>query len=150
MNRPVIQLYTIGFTNKSARQFFCLLTESGATKIVDTRINNVSQLAGFAKGQDLAFFAEAVGGMGYEHNLDFAPTKDLLDQYRGKKISWEKYADEYLNLLDRRKVGQKTDIESLHRHCLLCSEHGPEHCHRRLLAEYFQAVRPDIEIIHLM
>jgi uncharacterized protein (DUF488 family) len=146
----VIQLYTIGFTNKSARQFFDLLRDGGVTKIVDTRINNVSQLAGFAKGQDLAFFAEAVGGMGYEHNLDFAPTKDLLTQYRDKKISWDAYANEYLNLLDRRKVAQKTDIESLHRHCLLCSEHGPEHCHRRLLAEYFQAVKKDVEIVHLM
>jgi uncharacterized protein (DUF488 family) len=146
----VIQLYTIGFTNKSAQQFFKLLKEGSVTKIVDTRISNASQLAGFAKGQDLAFFAEAVGGMGYEHNLDFAPTKDLLDQYRGKKISWETYAIEYLNLLDRRKIAQKTDIESLHRHCLLCSEHGPEHCHRRLLAEYFQALRKDVEIVHLM
>jgi uncharacterized protein (DUF488 family) len=146
----VIQLYTIGFTNKSARQFFDLLRDGGVTKIVDTRINNISQLAGFAKGQDLAFFAEAVGDMGYEHQLDFAPTKDLLSQYRDKKITWEKYETEYLNLLDRRKVAQNTNIESLHRHCLLCSEHGPEKCHRRLLAEYFQAVRKDIEIVHLM
>lgn len=146
----MIKLYTIGFTNKSARQFFDLLRDGGVTKIVDTRINNVSQLAGFAKGQDLAFFAEAVGRMGYEHNLDFAPTKDLLSQYRDKKLSWDEYATEYLDLLDRRKVAQKTNIESLHRHCFLCSEHGPEHCHRRLLAEYFQAVRPEIEIVHLV
>ena len=146
----MIQLFTIGFTNKSAQQFFGLLRDGGVTKIVDTRINNASQLAGFAKGQDLAFFAEAVGGMGYEHNLDFAPTKDMLAQYRDKKITWENYETEYLNLLDRRKVAQKTDIEKLHRNCLLCSEHGPEHCHRRLLAEYLQAVRRDVEIIHLM
>lgn len=146
----MIHIYTIGFTNKSARQFFDLLRDGRVTKIVDTRINNVSQLAGFAKGQDLAFFAEAVGGMGYEHNLDFAPTKDLLTQYRDKKITWESYAIEYLNLLDRRKIAQKTDIERLHCHCVLCSEHSPEYCHRRLLTEYFQAVRKDIEIIHLM
>ncbi len=146
----MIQILTIGFTNKTARQFFGLLRQNNAKRIIDTRIQNVSQLAGFAKGQDLAFFAEAVGGMSYEHNLDFAPTKDLLAQYREKKITWENYKTEYLNLLDMRKISQKTNIESLHKHCLLCSEHSPEKCHRRLLAEYFQALRKDVEIIHLI
>lgn len=146
----MIQILTIGFTHKTARRFFDLLRQNDAKRIVDTRIQNVSQLAGFAKGQDLAFFAEAVGGMDYEHKLDFAPTKDLLAQYRDKKISWENYKTEYLNLLDMRKIAQKTDIESLHKHCLLCSEHSPEKCHRRLLAEYFQALRKDVEIVHLI
>ena len=145
-----MKLFTIGFTRKSAATFFALLRQPGLVRLVDVRLNNVSQLAGFAKGQDLAFFAEAVGGMDYEHKLDFAPTKDLLAQYRDKKISWENYKTEYLNLLDMRKIAQKTDIESLHKHCLLCSEHSPEKCHRRLLAEYFQALRKDVEIVHLI
>jgi len=144
------QLYTIGFTNKPASKFFKLLGDNGVTKIVDTRINNVSQLAGFAKGADLAFFAEAIGGMGYEHNIDLAPTKDMLSEYRDKKMDWETYETEYLNLLDRRNIAQKIAVESLHRHCLLCSEHTPEKCHRRLLAEYLQAARKDVEIIHLI
>lgn len=146
----MIKIFTIGFTSKTASQFFNLLRNNNVEKIVDTRINNVSQLAGFAKGNDLAFFAKEIGNMGYEHKIDFAPTKDLLSEYRDKKISWEKYEVEYLNLLDRRKIIQKIQVEDLHHNCLLCSEHTPEKCHRRLLAEYLKNVRNDIEIIHLI
>lgn len=143
-------LYTIGFTGKSARQFFKLLQEADVATLTDTRINNTSQLSGFAKGNDLAFFAKAIGNMRYEHVLEFAPTKELLARYRAQKISWQEYETEYLNLLDLRKTASKVDVESLHRHCLLCSEHGPEQCHRRLLAEYFQQKHRDVEIVHLM
>ncbi len=145
----MIKLYTIGFTGKPAEKFFNLLRKSEVKKIIDTRINNVSQLAGFAKGADLKFFAKEIGHMNYEHNIDFAPTKELLSRYRDKKMTWPEYEIEYLNLLDIRKVAQKTDIEKLHENCLLCSEHTPEKCHRRLLAEYLQHVKSDIQIIHL-
>jgi uncharacterized protein (DUF488 family) len=145
----MIKLYTIGFTGKPAEKFFNLLKISEVKKIIDTRINNVSQLAGFAKGADLKFFAKEIGHMSYEHNIDFAPTKELLSRYRDKKMTWPEYEIEYLNLLDIRKVAQKTDIEKLHENCLLCSEHTPEKCHRRLLAEYLQHVKSDIQIIHL-
>ncbi len=145
----MIKLYTIGFTSKPAENFFNLLINSGVKKIVDTRINNVSQLSGFAKGSDLKYFAKEIGNMSYEHNIDFAPTKELLSHYRNKEISWEEYEIEYLNLLDMRNVSQKTDIEKLHENCLLCSEHAPDKCHRRLLAEYLQHVKGDIQIIHL-
>lgn len=143
-------LYTIGFTGKSARQFFKLLQDADVATLTDTRINNTSQLSGFAKGNDLAFFAKAIGNMRYEHVLEFAPTKELLARYRAQKISWQEYETEYLNLLDLRKITSKVDVEGLHRHCLLCSEHGPEQCHRRLLAEYFQQKHRDVEIVHLM
>lgn len=146
----MIKLYTIGFTGKPAEKFFNLLRSSGVTKIVDTRINNVSQLSGFAKGSDLKFFAKEIGDMSYEHNIDFAPTKELLTRYRNKKMTWEEYEIEYLNLLDMRKIASKTDIEKLHENCLLCSEHTPEKCHRRLLAEYLKHVKSDVEIIHLI
>lgn len=145
----MITLFTIGFTEKSARQFFSLLTQAGVETVIDTRISNNSQLAGFAKGPDLAYFAEAIGGMGYVHRTDYAPTKELLDRYRNKKMTWEEYEPEYLNLLDMRQVGKDLQVETLHRHCLLCSEHGPEKCHRRLLAEYFQHKFGGIEIVHL-
>lgn len=145
----MIKLYTIGFTGKPASKFFDLLRKNEVETVVDTRISNASQLAGFAKGSDLKFFLKEIGGMGYEHNLDFAPTKELLDRYRNKKMTWEEYEVEYLNLVDMRKLGDKVNIEELHRHCLLCSEHGPEKCHRRLLAEYFQHKFNDVEIIHL-
>jgi uncharacterized protein (DUF488 family) len=146
----MIKLYTIGFTGKPAEKFFNLLTKAGVKKIVDTRINNVSQLAGFAKGSDLKYFAKEIGDISYEHNLDFAPTKELLTRYRNKKMTWEEYEVEYLNLLDMRRIAFKTDIEKLHENCLLCSEHTPEKCHRRLLAEYLKNVKNDLEIVHLI
>jgi uncharacterized protein (DUF488 family) len=146
----MIKLFTIGFTGKSAENFFNLLRNNDVKKIVDTRINNVSQLAGFAKAPDLKFFANEIGKMSYDHNIDFAPTKELLSGYRNKKISWQEYEIEYLNLLDMRNVAKKTNIDLLHENCLLCSEHTPEKCHRRLLAEYLKHVRNDIEIIHLV
>jgi uncharacterized protein (DUF488 family) len=146
----MLKLYTIGFTGKSAEKFFGLLRSNGVKKIVDTRINNVSQLSGYAKGADLKFFAGEIAQMGYEHQVDFAPTKELLSDYRQKKITWLEYETAYLNLLDMRKIAKKTNIDLLHENCLLCSEHTPEKCHRRLLAEYLKAVKSDVEIIHLI
>jgi len=146
----MIKLYTIGFTEKPAEVFFGLLKDAGVKKIIDTRINNVSQLAGFAKGSDLKYFAQEIGGIAYEHNIDLAPTKELLSLYREKKLTWEEYSDAYLNLLDNRKIAQKINIEKLHENCLLCSEHTPEKCHRRLLAEYLKHVREEVNIIHLI
>jgi hypothetical protein len=146
----MIKLYTIGFTGKSAEKFFNLLKEAEVEKIIDTRINNVSQLSGFAKGTDLKFFAKEIGKMSYEHEIDFAPTKDLLADYRSKKITWQEYEKEYLNLLDLRKVKSKIEIQKLHKNCLLCSEHTAEKCHRRLLAEYLQQSFNDVEVIHLI
>lgn len=146
----MIKLYTIGFTGKSAEKFFNLLRINEVKKIIDTRINNVSQLSGFAKGSDLKFFANEIGHIGYEHNIDLAPTKELLSAYRDKKLTWDQYEIEYLNLLDLRKIAQKMNVDLLHENCLLCSEHTPEKCHRRLLAEYLRNVRSDIQIIHLV
>lgn len=145
----VIKLYTIGFTGKNAEIFFGLLNEHGIKKIIDTRINNTSQLAGFAKGSDLKFFAGAIGNIGYEHRIDFAPTKELLSRYRDKKMGWEEYENEYLQLLKGRDLND--DIRSLHRSCLLCSEHLPDRCHRRLLADYLKSLSElPVEIIHLI
>jgi uncharacterized protein (DUF488 family) len=146
----MIKLYTIGFAGKSAEKFFDLLTSAGVRKIVDTRINNASQLAGYAKGSDLKFLAKEIGNMSYEHNIDLAPTKELLSRYREQEIAWEEYETEYLNLLDMRKIATSIDIEKLHENCLLCSEHTPEKCHRRLLADYLKHVKNDIEIVHLI
>lgn len=146
----MIDLYTIGFTNKSAEQFFCLLRDNHVNVLVDTRVNNVSQLAGFAKGNDLKFFARKVGGMDYTHRLDFAPTKELLTRYRANQLTWADYEIEYLNLLDIRQVGLHININELHQNCLLCSEHTPEHCHRRLLAEYLQHRFRGVQIHHLI
>jgi uncharacterized protein (DUF488 family) len=145
----MIKLYTIGFTGKSAEAFFELLEQNQVKKIIDTRIRNNSQLSGFAKGKDLAFFARRLANIDYEHELKFAPTKELLATYRQKNISWDEYTREYIHLLATRNVKEEVDTEALHQCCLLCSEHSPEKCHRRLLAEYLKEINPDIEIIHL-
>jgi uncharacterized protein (DUF488 family) len=146
----MIKLYTIGFTGKSAEKFFSLLKTVGVKRIVDIRLNNKSQLAGWAKGSDLPFFAKEIGNISYKHDIDFAPTKDLLSRYRDKTTSWQEYEIEFLSLLNSRNVAQRTDIEQLHETCFLCSEHLPDKCHRRLLAEYFKKVNRDVEIIHLI
>ncbi|HYV90241.1 MAG TPA: DUF488 domain-containing protein [Chitinophagales bacterium] len=145
----MIELYTIGFAKKSAEEFFELLKSNHVSTIVDTRIHPSSQLSGFAKGKDLKFFAHEIANISYEHELDFAPSEELLSKYRKKKISWDEYETEYLNLLDLRKIGKHINIEEMNCKCLLCSEHSPEKCHRRLLAEYLQSKFNDVKIIHL-
>jgi len=113
-------------------------------------LNNVSQLAGFAKGRDLAFFAKEIGDIDYEHTINLAPSKELLSRYRDKKMTWDQYENEYVSLLDQRNILQQIDFKNLNDSCLLCSEHQPEMCHRRLLAEYLQKENKGIEIIHLI
>jgi uncharacterized protein (DUF488 family) len=143
------KLFTIGFTEKTAEKFFTLLKNAGVKKIIDIRLNNVSQLAGFAKGTDLEYFAKEIADISYEHVTDFAPTKELLNSIRGKEISWQEYEVKFLQLLKNRKAEQKVDIKKLHNSCLLCSEHAPDNCHRKLVAEYLHSFNKDIEIIHL-
>lgn len=142
-------LYTIGFTGKSAERFFALLEEAGVTRIVDTRISNTNQLAGFAKGPDLRFFARRIANIGYEHVPDFAPTKELLNRYRDKQLTWEEYAKEYGALLISRNIAGTVEVANLDNACLLCSEHLPHHCHRRLLAEFLQTLDPTLSVVHL-
>jgi uncharacterized protein (DUF488 family) len=144
-----VRLFTIGFTEKSAEQFFGLLLANGVRTLVDTRINNTSQLAGFAKGRDLAYFCRAIGGIGYEHRTDMAPTRELLGRYRKEGRSWDEYADRYLALLHERKLRDRVQPDELDGACLLCSEHLPEHCHRSLLADYLKAAYPQISVTHL-
>jgi uncharacterized protein (DUF488 family) len=145
----MIRLFTIGFAGKSAEQFFSLLQHNNVKTVVDTRLNNTSQLSGFAKADDLKYFLKQLADIDYMHSLAFAPTKDLLDKSRKNKFSWEEYETAYIKLLEERNILQATDIDALHNCCLLCSEHSPENCHRRLLAEYLKAHRQDILIVHL-
>lgn len=145
----MINLFTIGFTKKSAERFFYLLTSNKVKRIIDTRLNNTSQLSGFAKAEDLKYFAKVIGNIDYLYKPEFAPTNDLIKKYRGKEISWEEYEIGYLNLLDTRKISQKINVEEFHQNCLLCSEQTPTNCHRRILAEYFQKINNYVKIIHL-
>jgi uncharacterized protein (DUF488 family) len=133
-----IELFTIGFTKKSAGKFFNLLRSSGARRILDVRLNNVSQLAGFAKRGDLEFFAREVCDMDYVHVPELAPTKDILDAFKKNGGGWEVYSREFLRLMEERGIEESLPLEMIDRGCLLCSEDKPDNCHRLLVAEYLQ------------
>lgn len=143
-----MKLFTIGFTKSSAENFFRRIKSSGATKIVDVRLNNVSQLAGFAKRDDLKYFARELVGAGYQHMQDLAPTKPMLDAYKNQQCDWSSYEQQFLRLMTQRQIErmERTLVDGA---CLLCSEDKPHHCHRRLVAEYLQEHWGDVEIIHL-
>ena len=145
-----MKIHTIGFTKKTAREFFETLRASGARRLVDVRLNNVSQLAGFAKKQDLAYFLEKICGMEYLHLPLLAPTQDILDQYKKRNGDWQIYEKSFLGLMRDRKIEQALSREVLANSCLLCSEEKPQHCHRRLVAEYLQEHWGDVEICHLV
>jgi uncharacterized protein (DUF488 family) len=146
----MIRLLTIGFTKKTARQFFDLLKKNNVTKIIDIRINNTSQLAGFAKGRDLEYFAKEICGIDYEYLPDFAPTKELLTDYKNNNVDWFGYQQVFRKLLEKRQIISKYNIDDFDNACFLCSEETPDQCHRRLLVEYIQEYYPEeLNIIHI-
>ena len=144
-----MKVSTIGFTQKSAQRFFELLRESGVKRIVDVRLRNGSQLAGFAKKGDLAWFARELCDIDYVHVPDLAPTKELLSGYRQGQISWNTYEDQFVDLMKARRIESVLSRDVVDNGCLLCSEDQPHHCHRRLVAEYLKEHWGDLEIKHL-
>ncbi|MTJ07004.1 DUF488 family protein [Anabaena sp. UHCC 0204] len=150
MKNKEVDLFTIGFTQKKAEQFFEILIKSGVKRVIDTRLNNVSQLAGFAKKSDLQYFLQKIGGIEYIHILDLAPTKDILDAYKKKEITWDSYEQKFNQLISQRQIEKKLSIDIIDKSCLLCSELKPHNCHRRLVAEYLQNnLETTIKIHHL-
>ncbi|MCY3569334.1 MAG: DUF488 domain-containing protein [Chloroflexi bacterium] len=149
-----MKLYTIGFTKKSAREFFGeLLGPSGARRVIDIRLRPSSQLAGLAKvsksGGDLEFLLDRLCDMDYVHVPLLAPSNELFTSYRGGDITWDEYEERYLELLAEREVTRELDRALFVDAVLLCSEDRPERCHRRLAAEHLQRHWGEIEIIHL-
>ena len=144
-----MRVFTIGFTRKPARRFFDLLRESGTRRVVDVRLNNVSQLAGFAKRDDLAYFLAEICGIEYLHLPELAPTKEMLDDYRKGGGDWEIYEARFLDLMRQRRIERTVSEEVVADGCLLCSEDKPHHCHRRLVAEYLNEQWGGVEIAHL-
>ena len=144
-----MRVFTIGFTRKSAERFFGLLRESGARRIVDVRLNNASQLAAFAKRDDLAYFLTEICAMEYVHLPQLAPTKEMLDDYRKRGGDWATYEARFLDLMRRRRIEKTIPEETVADGCLLCSEDKPHHCHRRLVAEYLHAHWGGVEVTHL-
>jgi len=143
------RIYTIGFTGKTAEEFFTKLEVAGVKRILDIRLKNSSQLSGFAKKDDLKYFLLRINGIQYLHLTKLAPTEDILDSYKKKKIGWSEYEIKFGKLLAERRVENLMRNELVGGDCFLCSEEKPEHCHRRLVSEYLQNKLGDITIIHL-
>jgi len=127
---------TIGFTKTTAEGFFERLFNAGVKKVVDVRLHKTSQLAGFAKADDLAFFLKRIGGIQYEHQPLFAPTDPMLKAYKNENGDWNAYEKTFLGLISERQVEKLFTPETVDGACLLCSESTPHHCHRRLVCEY--------------
>ena len=139
-------IYTIGFTRKSARTFFTLLKDAGVRRLLDIRLNNLSQLAGYTKRDDLAFFCESMG-LEYRHLTELAPTQPMLDASR-QGGGWAQYEREFLALMRSRRI-EELPRDLFAGACLLCSEPTPEHCHRRVVADYLASRWPAVSIHHL-
>jgi len=149
-NKQVTILYTIGYQRKPLATFIGQLREAGVDAVIDVRLRNTSHLAGYTKRDDLAFLLREGFGIAYEHHPDLAPTPDILDAYRDYQ-DWAAYESRFLPLLEERSA-EEVGREILARYrtpCLLCAEPTPEHCHRRLVAEYWVAHVLGLTVIHL-
>jgi uncharacterized protein (DUF488 family) len=143
-----IHLFTIGFAHKNAQEFFETLKKAGVKRVIDIRLNNTSQLAGFTKKDDLQYFLKAICNIDYTHELMFAPTKEIFDEYKIKG-DWETLTSRFNALIRERKIEKLFSESELDHSCLLCSESSADKCHRRLVAEYLQSNWGNIRIIHL-
>jgi uncharacterized protein (DUF488 family) len=144
-----MRICTIGFTHKNAEEFFRRLMNSGVKRVVDVRLNNVSQLAGYSKKDDLKFFLKSILGIEYVHLPILAPTQDILDDYKKNKGDWGVYEQKFNNLIQNRHIEEQLSKDVIDEGCLLCSEDKPHHCHRRLVAEYLNSKWGGIRIEHL-
>ncbi|MGW5050156.1 DUF488 domain-containing protein [Actinokineospora sp. NPDC004072] len=145
-----MKVYTLGFTKKSAAKFFGLLRAARVSTLIDVRLNNVSQLAGFAKRDDLEFFLTELCGMAYAHHPELAPTQDMLDDYRKHGCGWAAYEERFLELMAERRIQDTLDRDLVDNAVLLCSEDKPHQCHRRLVAEYLADQWGDTTVEHLV
>ncbi|MHB1463250.1 MAG: DUF488 domain-containing protein [Armatimonadota bacterium] len=146
-----MEIYTIGFTSRSAREFFTVIHQAGICRLLDIRLNNKSQLAGFSKYPDLSYFLEKLCSCTYEHDLELAPTKDMLSQYRQDHL-WDSYETQFQALLASRHDSITARYSGYYfttPTVLLCSEPTPDHCHRRLVAEYIANIHRNLKIVHL-
>ena len=144
-----MKICTIGFTNKGAEEFFNRLRNAGMKRVVDVRLNNTGQLAGFSKRDDLRFFTKEILGAEYVHLPLLAPTQEMLDEYKKEKCGWELYEKKFLDLMKERQIEKNIQREVLEDACLLCSEDKPHQCHRRLVAEYLRDRWGEVQIEHL-
>ena len=145
-----MEIYSIGFTQSTAADFFGRLKGADVKRLLDVRLNNVSQLAGFAKRDDLCFFLKELCGAEYVHEIRLAPSREMLDAYKKQKGSWQEYERLFLALMAFRKIEETMDRALFETPTvLLCSEHTAENCHRRLVLEYLRDKWGDVDIVHL-
>lgn len=145
-----MEIYTIGFTKKKAEEFFGALRRNRIKRLIDIRLNNTSQLAGFTKRDDLQYFLKELCEAEYLYEPLLAPTPEILDSYKKKKIEWHDYEKRFLELMAQRKIEEKIDQNLLNGPTVfLCSEAKADHCHRRLVVEYLQRVKGNFQITHL-
>jgi uncharacterized protein (DUF488 family) len=146
-----LKIYTIGFAQKNAQEFFGRLNDHKIERLIDIRLRPSGQLAGFAKKEDLPYFLEKLtNGCQYSYLPDLAPTKEILTSYRNDR-NWQTYVENFEALMDERDIPSalEREIFASQSCCLLCSEATPEQCHRRLVAERLAQHWPDVEVIHL-
>lgn len=145
-----MEIYSIGFTHKSAEEFFTALKKAGIRRLIDIRLNNTSQLAAFAKKDDLAYFLKVICRIEYQHEPLLAPSEEILDKYKKNKADWASWERDFNALIRERQIEKKLDrAQFAAPTVLLCSEATPEHCHRRLVLEYLQKKWGGFEIVHL-
>ena len=144
-----IILFTIGYTKRSAESFFTVLKQAEAKLLIDIRLNNTSQLAGYTKKEDLAFFLKEICSSDYVHLPEFAPSKDILDSYHSKNIDWQMYESKFAELLESRNPILRIKGLNIDHACLLCAEPKPDKCHRRLVANYIKRYYSEMQIQHL-
>lgn len=145
-----MEIYTIGFTKKSAAEFFETLKRAGIRRLIDIRLKNSAQLAGFTKRDDLAYFLREICGADYRHEPLLAPTEEMLERYRKRHATWDEYERQFLRLMEQRRIDEALDpalfaIPTV----LLCSEPTAERCHRRLVVEFLRARWKDVQPVHL-
>jgi len=146
-----MEIFTIGFAQTPAAEFFGKLKRAGVRRLLDVRLNNTSQLAAYAKRDDLQFFLREICEADYEHSPLLAPTQPMLDGYKKHKGSWKDYEAQFMKLMADRRIEQHLDRERFETTptALLCSEHTADNCHRRLVLEYLMPKWPDIVAVHL-
>lgn len=144
-----MNVFTIGFTQSTAEHFFTRLQKAKVKRVMDVRLHNVSQLAGFAKKDDLHYFLRVIGGIDYVHVPELAPTQTLLDAVKKKRGDWGRFEWQFLQLMADRRIEKLRKRKNLDHACLLCSEDKPPRCHRRLILEYLQKHWGDLDVVHL-
>lgn len=128
--------FTIGFTQTTAQRFFDRLVRADVRKVIDVRLHNTSQLAGFAKADDMSYFLQKIGGIDYVHMPLLAPTDAMLTDFKKRRGDWGVYQGRFLDLMAERRIEEQLKPAMFEGACLLCSEASPRHCHRRLVCEY--------------